>query len=186
MAKVKFIRVATNAEVENIDIVDGQFIVTGEGKTFVDFENERKSIAGTPDTEMSDVSTNSVENKVVKEYIDEKIASKTNYKNDITDVLTSLSFNGNTQQIIKDDSGLVTINLTFNLTQNINFSSYQNIFTLPEEVRPPGNAIINVTNFEKNGFGFIQSTTGQVRVKFGSSINSGQELNITGSYYITD
>ena len=76
MAKVDFRRVATNAEVENIDIVDGQFIVSGEGKSFVDFGNERKSIAGTPDTEMSDVSTNSVENKVVKEYIDNKSISE--------------------------------------------------------------------------------------------------------------
>lgn len=73
MAKVDFKRVSTNAEVDNIEIKDGQFIVTGEGKSFVDFGSQRKSIAGTPDTTMSDTSTNSVENKVIKEYVDNKI-----------------------------------------------------------------------------------------------------------------
>ena len=73
MAKVDFRRVTTNAEVENIDIKDGQFIVTGEGKTFVDYGNERIPICGTPDTQMSDTSTNSVENKIIKEYVDSQI-----------------------------------------------------------------------------------------------------------------
>lgn len=79
MAKVDFKRVSTNAEVENIDIKDGQFIVTGEGKSFVDFGSQRKPIAGTPDTEMSDTSTNSVENKVIKEYVDSEIVNIKEY-----------------------------------------------------------------------------------------------------------
>lgn len=70
MAKVDFRRVATNNDLENLDIKDGQFIVTGEGRTYVDYGNERIPTNGTPDTQMSDTSTNSVENKVIKEYVD--------------------------------------------------------------------------------------------------------------------
>lgn len=41
MAKVEFKRVETDAEVENIDIKDGQLIYTGTGKTYMDYGNER-------------------------------------------------------------------------------------------------------------------------------------------------
>ena len=85
MAKVDFKRVKTNAEVNNIDIKDGNFIVTGEGKTFIDYENERKAIGGTPDIEMSDTSTNSVENRVIKQYVDE---------NSIKNILPEVIFEG--------------------------------------------------------------------------------------------
>lgn len=73
MAKVDFRRVATNAEINNIEVKDGQFIVTGEGKSFIDYNNRRIPTNGTPDTEMSDTSTNSVENKIVKKYVDDSI-----------------------------------------------------------------------------------------------------------------
>ena len=71
MAKVEFTRVETNDDIENIDIKDGRFIVTGEGKAFVDYGENRIGIGGTPDTQMSDSSTNSVENRVIKEYVDD-------------------------------------------------------------------------------------------------------------------
>ena len=48
MAKVDFKRVSTNAEIDNIEIKDGQFIVTGEGGSYVDFGNERTPITSTP------------------------------------------------------------------------------------------------------------------------------------------
>ena len=70
MAKVNFKRVQSVDDLSNLDIIDGNFIVTGDGKTYIDYGNERKGIGGTPDLEMSDTSTNSVQNKVIKEYID--------------------------------------------------------------------------------------------------------------------
>ena len=73
MAKIKFIRKATDSELENVDVVDGQFLVSGQGTTYVDFGQDRVSIGTTPDTAMSDSSINSVQNKVVKEYVDSKI-----------------------------------------------------------------------------------------------------------------
>ena len=39
--KVEFKRVETDAEVENIDIKDGQLIYTGTGKTYMDYGTER-------------------------------------------------------------------------------------------------------------------------------------------------
>lgn len=73
--KVEFKRVQTDAEVENIDIKDGQLIYTGTGKTYMDYGNERiptGSGGGSVDvdTEMSDTSENAVQNKVIKEYVD--------------------------------------------------------------------------------------------------------------------
>lgn len=70
MAKVNFKRVQDSSELENIAIEDGAFIVTGDGKSYVDYGSNRIPTSGTPDDEMSDASRNTVENKVIKEYID--------------------------------------------------------------------------------------------------------------------
>lgn len=70
MAKVNFKRVLTSDDVENLTIEDGSFIITKDGKIFTDYENERISIGGTPDTEVSITSTNSVENKAITNYVD--------------------------------------------------------------------------------------------------------------------
>lgn len=70
MASVNFKRRNTVSDLSNIPIEDGNFIITKDGHTFVDFDTDRVSIGGTPDLEMSDSSENSVQNKVVKSYID--------------------------------------------------------------------------------------------------------------------
>lgn len=70
MAKVQFKRVESVNDLDSIPIEDGNLIITGDGKTYVDYGIERKGIGGTPDNKMSDTSTNSVENKVVKDYVD--------------------------------------------------------------------------------------------------------------------
>lgn len=77
MAKVLFKRYESNIEAEESQIIDGQFIVTKEGKTFVDYGSDRIPVGGTLDDEMSDSSTNGVENKVIKQYVDKKIDDKT-------------------------------------------------------------------------------------------------------------
>ena len=51
-------------------IMPYNFIITKDGHTFVDFDDDRVGIGGTPDLEMSDSSENSVQNKVIKEYVD--------------------------------------------------------------------------------------------------------------------
>lgn len=81
MAKVNFKRIEDSSNVGNIDIEDGNFIVTGDGKTFIDYGVNRIAVGGTPDNEMSDTSSNTVENKVIKEYIDNNIADITPTKN---------------------------------------------------------------------------------------------------------
>ena len=73
MASVNFKRRNTVSDLDNIPIEDGNFIVTKDGHTFVDFDDDRIGIGGTPDLEMSDSSENSVQNKVVKSYIDNLI-----------------------------------------------------------------------------------------------------------------
>lgn len=70
MAKINFKRCETISDLSNIDIVDGNFIVTGDGKTYIDYGNERKGIGGTPDLDMDDTSANTVQNSVIKRYVD--------------------------------------------------------------------------------------------------------------------
>ena len=70
MANVLFKRVEDSTQLDNIPVVDGSFYVTGDGKSFIDYGEERLPVGGTPDTEMSDRSRNAVENRVIKEYVD--------------------------------------------------------------------------------------------------------------------
>lgn len=44
MAKVTFIRKETDSEIQQTDIVDGQFLVSGEGTSYVDYNEKRVSI----------------------------------------------------------------------------------------------------------------------------------------------
>ena len=76
MANVLFKRVEDSTQLDNIPVVDGSFYVTGDGKSFIDYNGERLPVGGTPDTEMSDRSRNTVENKVIKEYVDNSIISR--------------------------------------------------------------------------------------------------------------
>ena len=70
MAKVNFKRIENSENIDTIDVVDGNFIITGDGKSYIDYGTDRIPTSGTPDTEMSDTSRNTVENKVIKEYVD--------------------------------------------------------------------------------------------------------------------
>ena len=78
MAKVDFRRVSTNAEVDNIEVKDGQFIVTGEGESYVDFGNERTPITST-------YQIYSTTEKVIGKWTDDKPL----YRKVLTDSTTS-------------------------------------------------------------------------------------------------
>ena len=44
MAKVTFVRKNSDYDIQNTDIVDGQFLVSGEGTSYVDFDDKRVSL----------------------------------------------------------------------------------------------------------------------------------------------
>lgn len=90
MAKVLFKRYESNIEAEESQIIDGQFIVTKEGKTFVDYGSDRIAVGGTLDSQMSDTSINGVENKVIKTYVDENVSS---IESDIEDLQEDIENN---------------------------------------------------------------------------------------------
>lgn len=73
MAKVLFKRVEDSALIDNFPVEDGTFWVTGDGKTYVDYGENRIPTNGTPDNTMSNISTNTVQNKVIKQYVDNAI-----------------------------------------------------------------------------------------------------------------
>ena len=74
MAKTLFKRIEDSAYINNLEIEDGSFIVTGDGKTFVDYGENRIATSGTPDIQMSSTSTNAVQNKTIKSYVDGEIS----------------------------------------------------------------------------------------------------------------
>lgn len=73
MANVKFKRIQNSSTIGNLDIEDGSFIVTGDGKSYIDYGTSRVPTNGTLDTAMSNSSTNAVENKIIKNYVDTEI-----------------------------------------------------------------------------------------------------------------
>lgn len=85
MAKVTFRRFLTDNEARSSDIIDGQFIVTKDGKSYIDYGTDRVPTNGTLDKQMSDTSLNGVENKVIKKYIDDNINQTKQYSKDYTD-----------------------------------------------------------------------------------------------------
>lgn len=76
MAKANFKRIEDSSTIDDIDIEDGAFIVTGDGKTYIDFGTDRIPTSGTPDSQMSNISRNTVENKIIKEYVDTNFIQK--------------------------------------------------------------------------------------------------------------
>lgn len=79
MAKVKFKRYNTKDEALNSEIEDGSFIVTKDGHTYIDYGADRIPTSGTPDNTMSNISENTVQNKVIKEYVDHGIREVKDY-----------------------------------------------------------------------------------------------------------
>ena len=73
MATVNFKRISNSTNIDSVPIQDGNFIVTGDGKSYIDYGTNRIPTNGTLDTTMSDSSTNAVENNVIKEYVDESV-----------------------------------------------------------------------------------------------------------------
>lgn len=73
MSKITFNRIESSTSINDYPVEDGSFWVTGDGKSYIDYGENRIPIAGTPDTQMSDISRNTVENNVIKDYVDDKI-----------------------------------------------------------------------------------------------------------------
>ena len=96
MAKVKFKRFLSDGDLDDVAVEDGSFIVTKSGTSYVDYADGRVAIGGTADTEMSDESVNSVQNKVVKEYVDNEVDAVQTNLNKIGKTLWTGSFSTGT------------------------------------------------------------------------------------------
>ena len=122
MANVLFKRVEDSTQLDNIPVVDGSFYVTGDGKSFIDYDGERLPVGGTPDTEMSDRSTNAVENKVIKQYVDTLD----------TKVSSQISIDTNGWTIIEHDSYIEYLKRgTYNRSMGANTWAKLSISDLP-------------------------------------------------------
>lgn len=144
MAKVLFKRVESSDYIDNINVEDGNFIVTGDGRSYIDYGENRIAIAGTPDTTMSDISTNAVANKTVKEYVDTNIETVNNNihngfllwtnpnPNNVIQNATTITFSSSDYDVIEvfyktanDGSDLETSKTIKGYNLNMSASGYQ-------------------------------------------------------------
>ena len=124
MAKTLFKRIEDSAFIDNLEIEDGSFIVTGDGKTFVDYGENRIATSGTPDTQMSGTSVNTVQNKTIKNYVDNSIQST--YGTILwTNPNPSSDFTNQTIMLSSDDYDL----LEFYFIGNVNATTNKKFFT---------------------------------------------------------
>ncbi len=156
MAKVNFKRIENSSSISDYDVEDGTFWVTGDGKTYIDYGNERISIAGTPDTHMSGTSRNTVENKVIKGYVDDEI---NNVNDNIEDLQGTIIWSNPHPS---DSFSEQTITLNGSLD---NFDMYEILFKQSISTQrimttgkiPVGNGTI--LNWNANAFYFRPTTT---------------------------
>lgn len=145
MAEVVFKRVENSSSLNNIPIVDGSFYVTKDGKTFIDYGNERVAVGGTPDAQMSDVSTNSVQNKTVKEYVDDVAA-------DVSALSSELKYD------VEDDGYEIMTGITYFskpvYLRRYTFSSLNSEGTFSKNL---GFTLSDVTIYEMNGVALSNS-----------------------------
>lgn len=120
MAKVNFKRTLTDTDVSKIPVEDGNFILTGSGTAYMDYEDERIKISGggsssddtpniTVDSSLSSESENPVQNKVIKNKLDaieQSLDTVLNATNNITNNIASAYIVGDT-----DESEIVFDNL---------------------------------------------------------------------------
>lgn len=72
MSNVRFNRINSSSQINSYPVADGSVWITGDGKMYVDYDDNRLQVGGTPDNTMSDSSTNTVQNNTIKAYVDEK------------------------------------------------------------------------------------------------------------------
>lgn len=185
MAKVTFRRFLTDNEARSSDIIDGQFIVTKDGKSYIDYGTDRVPTNGTLDKQMSDTSLNGVENKVIKKYIDDNINQTKQYSKDYTDnkaketystneivvgtwidgkpiyrkVITSNSITGETVNIphnIENVKTFIKANIFATNLDRIFYPSYNSPFTIYISKIDPTNIIANISSaFNINWYVYI-------------------------------
>lgn len=188
MAKVNFIRRHTNVEVDEEPIVDGNFIVTGDGGVFIDYGTERIAIGGSiiVDSTMSDTSTNPVQNKVVKEYTDGKVKT-INTKSDI-DTYSCNYVNDNMQKHMLSASFTADIEPT--PQQYVELSNWSAIETTGNKLSIKNGKIVVGTGVSKikiSGILGVWDTTNQLIYvygkKNGANINTPWVVNAVLDYH---
>ncbi len=185
MAKVSFKRVESINDLNSIDIEDGNFIITGDSNAFIDYGSKRIPIGGTPDNQMDDSSTNSVQNKIIKKYIDDK--TSTNSK-DIEELKESNIYSTEEKVIGKWIDGKPIYRKVSNVTLQ-NESNWTNLISIPN-LDKLINAYgfcrnIMIPRYESSSY-YTQFLFENNYLKYMSSGNSGSAFIVTEYTKTTD
>lgn len=142
MANVLFKRVEDSTQLDNIPVVDGSFYVTVDGKIFIDYGNKRLPVGGTPDTKMSDISRNTVENKVIKQYVDTLD----------TKVSSNITIDANGWTVIEHDSYIEYLKKgTYTRSMGANTWARTSVSNLPEGFTNLGDAFLTGSSIGNDG-----------------------------------
>ena len=193
MAKVNFKRIQNSSQIDNLPVEDGAFIVTGDGKSYVDYGNDRIPTNGTLDTEISDTSRNAVENKVIKEYVDDTVADaigdlQYNLVENGNPVKTGRKINGYDEYIKYITSTAITTsgndtNIPLNLPSGIVNTGLE-IWIGNDTFMVP-----NMWSFSSNNyFRAYKSSSSQINANLGTDANwfrTGMKVHIIVRYYQT-
>lgn len=129
--------------------------------------------------ELGEVATNYVEHKEFK---------PTQTSISPSAILKSEAFSLNTinlNDISLINDNLVVFNLTVNTLQSIPAKTYVNVANISNlPITPRKNVIFNVIDTTNMiiGFGYYQSSSGNIRIKFASSVTANDEISINSAY----
>ena len=117
--------------------------------------------------------------------VDKKSIGVTSYRENISVFPEFDRFNNNSQQVDKcqiGDRSIIVLNLSFYFNKNIENSLMT--FTLPEEIRPTGNAVLIAYVARKPGFAYLRGYDGQIVFEYAGTISPTMECNIIGTYTV--
>jgi len=189
MAKVKFKRIPCSSQINDLPIEDGSFVITGDGKSYIDYGNDRIPTNGTLDTEISDTSRNAVENKVIKEYVDDAIGGlQYNLVENDDPVKTGRKINGYDEYIKYITSTAITTsgndtNISLNLPSGIVNTGLE-IWIGNDTFMVPNMWSFSSTNY----FRAFKSSSSQINANLGTGANwfrTGMKVHIIVRYYQT-
>jgi len=189
MAKVKFKRIPYSSQINDLPIEDGSFVITGDGKSYIDYGNDRIPTNGTLDTEISDTSRNAVENKVIKEYVDDAIGGlQYNLVENDDPVKTGRKINGYDEYIKYITSTAITTsgndtNISLNLPSGIVNTGLE-IWIGNDTFMVPNMWSFSSTNY----FRAFKSSSSQINANLGTGANwfrTGMKVHIIVRYYQT-
>jgi hypothetical protein len=186
MANVVFNRIEDSTLLDNIPVIDGSFYVTGDGKTFIDYDEERLPVGGTPDTAMSDRSGNAVENRVVKGYIDNAVSHLVVLTTDGDAVPTGKIIDGKVEYVKRYSIPITKSGNQAHGEKELGFNLSNVLITnIESTITSNSNNVFNLDTANYNaGYNYIYLNNDSNKIMINCNSGNYSELCYANVYYI--